>query len=97
MVDVADEQVECPNPLLQPALDDRPLAGVDQPRDRIEGDDPLDTLLAAVDRERDPLLAHRQVGHAMTTLELLGAELQEPFAERAVVRPRATAPSNISS
>ena len=91
VVHVADEQVECSNPLLQPALDDRPLVGIDESWDRVEGDDPLDPLLAAVDRERDPLLAHRQVGHAMTTLEFFRTELQKAFAERAVVRSRAVA------
>ena len=47
-----------------------PLVGGDQPGDRVEGDDPLDPLVAAVDGEGDPLLPHRQVGHPVAALQL---------------------------
>ncbi len=62
MIDVVNEQVQRPDALLEPALDPVPFGGGDQPRDRVERDDALDALLAAVDGERDALLAHRQVG-----------------------------------
>ena len=88
VIDVVNEEVERANPLLEPALDPVPLGGGDQPGDRVERDDPLDALLAAVDRERDPLLAHRQVGHLVAPLELVGAELDQPLVEGRVVRPR---------
>ena len=72
--------------------------GGDQPGDRVERDDPLDPLLAAVDREGDPLLPHRQVGHLVAALQLLGAQLDQPLVQR---RDNAAAggsrASNISS
>ena len=87
MVDVVDEQVQRPDPLLEPALEPVPLVAGDQPRDRVERDDPLDPLVAAVDRERDPLVPHHQVGHLVTALQLRGPERVEAVAERRVVRP----------
>ena len=72
-------------------------AAVDQPGDRVERDDPLDALLAAVDRERDPLLPHRQVGHLVAPLQLLRAQIDQPVVERSVVRPRRRRCLNISS
>ena len=62
VINVMNEEVQSADALLEPALDPVPFGGGDQPRDRIERDDPLDALLAAIDGERDPLLAHRQVG-----------------------------------
>ena len=47
VVDVVDEQVQRPDPLLQPALDPVPLVGGDQPGDRVERDDLLDPLAPA--------------------------------------------------
>ncbi len=52
-----------------------PFGGGDQPGDRVERNDPLDALLAAVDRERDPLLTHRQVSHLVAPFELVRAEV----------------------
>ena len=98
MVDVVDEQVERPDPLLQPALDPVPLVGGDHPRDRVERDDPLDPLVAAVDGERDPLMPHHQVGRPVAVFQLLGAELAEPLVERGVVGPgHVPGAANISS
>ncbi len=61
VVDVVNKEVERPDTLFEPAFDPVPFGGGDQPGDGVEGDDALDALLAAVDRERDALLAHRQV------------------------------------
>ena len=83
VIDVVNEKVERPNPLLEPALDAVPLGRRDQPGDRVERDDPLDALLAAVDRERDPLLPHRQVGDLVAALQLLRAELDQPLVQGA--------------
>jgi hypothetical protein len=61
VVDVMNKEVQGPDPLFQAALDPVPFLGGDQPGNGIKRDDTFDALLAAVDRERDPLLAHRQV------------------------------------
>ncbi len=66
-------------------------AGGDQPGDRVERDDPLDPLIAAVDGERDPLLPHRQVGDLVAAFQLVGAQLDQPLVQRRIVRPRALA------
>ena len=87
VVDVVQEQVQRADPLLEPPLQPVPLVAGDQPRDRIEGDDLLHPLVATVDRERDPLMPHRQVGHLVTALQLRGPERVEAVAERRVVRP----------
>ena len=58
-------------------------AGGDQPGDRVERDDPLDPLVAAVDGEGDPLLAHRQVGDLVAAFQLVGAQLDQPLVQRA--------------
>ncbi len=92
VVDVADEQVERPDPLLEPALDHGPLAGGHQPGDRVEGDDTLDPLAASVDGEGDALLPHREVGQAVATLELVRPQLHQTFMQRRVMRPRAARP-----
>ena len=98
VVDVVDEQVQGPDPLLQPALDPVPLVGGDQPGDRVERDDPLDPLVAAVDGEGDPLMPHHQVGRPVAALQLVGPELAEPVVQRRVVRARpAPGAANISS
>ena len=89
MIDIVNEQIECANPLLEPALDAVPFGRRNQPRDRVEGNDPLDPLIAAVHRERDPLLAHRQVGDLVAPLQFLGAQFDQSLMQRRVVRPRA--------
>ena len=86
VVDVVDEQVQRPDPLAQPALDPVPLVGGDQAGDRVERDDPLDPLLAAVDGEGDPLVPHQEVGRAVATLQLVGPECVEPLVQRRVMR-----------
>ena len=66
-------------------------AGGDQAGDRVERDDPLDPLIAAVDGKRDPLLAHRQVGDLVAAFQLFGAQLDQPLVQRRIVRARALA------
>ena len=62
VVDIVDEQVEGVDPLLQAALDRRPLGGVDDPRHDVERPDLLRPRLVAVDVERDPHREERLVG-----------------------------------
>ena len=53
MVDVVDEGVQRPHPLLEPRLEPRPLLRRDDARDDVEGDQPLGAFLLPVDREGD--------------------------------------------
>ena len=97
VVDIVDEQVEGVDPLLQAALDRRPLGGVDDPRHDVERPDLLRPRLVAVDVERDPHREERLVGSPLpggklavreggeTTDELLGARSGlERFVEKLV-------------
>jgi hypothetical protein len=75
-VEVADEQVERPQPLDQAVGDLLPLAQVDDPGDDVERPRPVDVALLGVDRERD---AHRGDGElgGLLALGQLGAQLVE--------------------
>ena len=53
VVDVVQEQVERPDPLLEPTLDPPPLLRRDDPRDEIERDDLLEPARILVDGEGD--------------------------------------------
>ena len=57
VVQVVDEEVERLEPLHEPALDLRPLLGLDHAGHDIEGPGPVDPLAVGVDGEGDP---HRQ-------------------------------------
>ena len=86
MVNVVDEEVQRADALFQTPLDAIPLLAGDDAWDRVERDDPLDAAPAAVNRERDALIAHQEVGRAMAAFQLLGPELAESIMERRVVR-----------
>ena len=53
-VEVGEEAVERRDPLLEAVLDVCPLLGRDDPRDEVEREDPVGSLVFAVDREADP-------------------------------------------
>jgi hypothetical protein len=90
VVDVVDEVVERADPLREPALDRRPLARGDDPRDEVERE------RAVADRaipggagvERNPLLHEDRVAVAARRRQRLGPERLQPFDERARVRSR---------
>jgi hypothetical protein len=54
VVDVVDERVERPNPLLQAALDPRPFLGADDSRDQVERERALRAGRVAVEAYRVP-------------------------------------------
>jgi len=78
VVDVVDEQVEGVDPLLQPALDGRPLGRVDDPRHDVERPDLLRPGLVAVDVERDPHREQRLVGRPLPRGELTAGKRGQP-------------------
>jgi len=53
VVEVLQERVERPHPLLDPARQLAPFARGDDPRDHVEGDQPFFTGILAIDVERD--------------------------------------------
>src|SRR6185295_2476493 len=67
LVDIVDKQVEGLNTLLQPTLDEGPIAGFYDARDHVEREDALRPSRIAVDVERDP---HVQEGLLSSPLAL---------------------------
>ncbi len=62
VVDVVHEAVQGLDPLPQPRLDDRPLVGREDARDRVERQDPLGgRRVVRVDRERDAAVQERAI------------------------------------
>ena len=89
VVDVVEEEVERAHALDEAALEQAPLVARDHARDEVEGEDPLDSLLLAVDREPDALVQERHVHGAPALLERIDADRREPLGEHLVVRPHA--------
>ncbi len=81
VINVVNEEIESANTLLEPALDAVPLGRGDQAGDRVEGNDPLNPLIATIDGKRDSLLTHRQVGDLVPAFQLVGAELDQPLVQ----------------
>ena len=81
----------------RPVLDVRPLLGRDDARDQVEREDPVDSLVVAVDREADSLGQEEGVGRADPLAQPVVAERTEPVVQLAVVAARAARASNISS
>jgi hypothetical protein len=86
VVDVVEEKVQGGDALHQSGFDLLPLAGWDDPRERVEGEDPLRPLFVAVDREGDALLEEQQFEAPEFLAELLVAEAREFFGHAAIVR-----------
>ena len=92
MVDVVHEAVERADPLLQARLDDRPLLGRDDARNRVEGQDALRALaVVVVDRERDAAVqerAGRELGRAPQLARVHDARAAPRAARSAGARER---------
>ena len=69
----------------QAGLDLLPLARRNDPRERVEREDPLRALVVAVDREGDALLQEEQLEAAELLVEFLVAEPREFVGHAAVV------------
>ena len=59
VIHIVDEQIQRPDPLLQPALNPRPLRGRYDSRHQIEWENPFRTLFVPIDIEGDPQLQKR--------------------------------------
>ena len=69
VIDVIEEGVERPHPLLDAAFEEPPLGGGDDARHEVEGDQPLKRILAAVDGEGDAEPAEKNLGLVLLALE----------------------------
>ena len=85
VVDVVEEEIQRRDTLHQARFDLLPLARRDDPRKRVEREDPLRPLVVAVDREGYALLEEQQLEAAKFLAELLVAETREFFGHAAVV------------
>ena len=62
VIDIGQEGVERPHPLLQPGRERAPFGGGDDPRNDVEGDEALRVAALAIHREGDAQAAEQQFG-----------------------------------
>ena len=91
MVDVPEEGVERPRPLLDPALEPPPLGLGEDPRHHVEGDQPLGVAALAVDREGDADAAEQRLGLVLLLGEGLGRGRLDPVEQALVGGPHPVA------
>ena len=81
-VDVVDEGVDRPHPLLEPGREPLPFGGGEDARDDVERDDPLGRLLLAIDGEGDAEAAEGGLGGLLAAVELGRRRVGQPAGER---------------
>jgi len=81
-IDVVDEGVDRPHPLLEPGREPRPFRRGEDPRDDIERDDPFGRFLLAIDREGDAEAAKGGFGGVLAPFELGLRRVAQPVGER---------------
>ena len=87
-IDVAQEQVERREALLQAGFDPRPFLGGDDARQEVGRDDPLGGLIVAIDGEGDALLQEGLLAGLLAAAQLVGAAASASRpSQRRVVRP----------
>ena len=96
VVQVVDEVVDRPQPLLEAALDGPPLAGGDDPRDHVERPGAVDAAPVGVHGERDPQGEDVELGEVLALLQLGEAESLEEIGE-AFAAGRGSPSASISS
>ena len=89
VVDVVDEGVQRPHPLLEAALEADPFLQGHDPRHDVEGDQPLGTLFLAVNGEGDSDTVEQCVRLGAFLAQAVGRLLLEPPAIAQVVGPGA--------
>ncbi len=87
MVDVVEEGVERPHPLLDAALQVAPFMRGNDARHEIEGDQPLQRVLAAVDGKGDAEPAEENLRLLLLALEAVTRVLVQPFGHVPIGRP----------
>jgi hypothetical protein len=70
VIDVVDEQVQRADPLFEAKLDPCPFGGRHDPRNEVEGKNPLGAGAVAVDVEGDPHVQQRPLGRALAAQQL---------------------------
>src|SRR5690606_15467525 len=89
-VDVGEEQIQRADTLNQAALDETPLLGGDEARDRIEGEHLLDARVVRIHREGDALISEQELDQLPSLLDFRRAELVE--SDQQVLVERSNAP-----
>ena len=88
VVDVVQERVDRPHPLLDAPLEPGPFPGRDDARDDVERDEPLVALLAAVDVEGDAGAPEQRLGIGRLLQQPARVLLGEPLVVVPVGRPQ---------
>ena len=81
-VNVVDEGVDRPDPLLEARRQPLPFARGEDARDDVERDDPLGRFVVAIDREGDAEASEGALGRLLAAVELGGGGALEPAGER---------------
>ena len=87
VVDVVEEQVQCPEPLFQPAGHGVPFVAAHDARKTVDREDPLDGLLVAVDGKGDSLVEERAGDAFLDLPEVLGRRVPHGLEEVGAVTP----------
>ena len=91
VIDVAQEHVERVDPLLQALFEQGPFLGRHDPRDHVEGDQPLLGFGIAIDREGDADPAEQQLGFLAAIFQRVRRRLLQPAGELLVGRAEVAA------
>ena len=84
VVDVPEEGVERPRPLLHPALELAPLGLGEDPRHHVEGNEPLGVAALAIDREGDADAAEQRLGLLLLLRKHLGRGVPDPIEQSGI-------------
>ena len=87
MVDVVEEGVQRAHALLDAALQQPPFGGRDDARDEVEGDQPLERVLGAVDGEGDAEPAEDALRFLLLALQVVLRLAGKPFGDAPIGRP----------
>ena len=85
-VDIGDEGVERAGPLDRAAFDHLPFRGVEDPRDHVEGDQPVRVAALAIDREGDTDPSEQRFRLGPARLQRLDPVALQPLDHDAVFR-----------
>jgi hypothetical protein len=77
-VNVVDEGIDSADPLLQPGSQLSPFRGRKDPRQDVEGNDPLGGFLVAIDSEGDPKVPEGRFGRLLPARKFSGRRILEP-------------------
>ena len=91
MINVVDEGIQRPNPLLEARLEPGPLLRRQHPRHDVEGDQPLGAFLLTVDRKGDADPVEQRIGLGALLGQPLGRLSLQPLCIPLVMGARRTA------